>query len=164
MSLRSSTLPSSSGPNDETLARTWAPVLPDSDRISTGWPAAWNVHASDVQRSMRPLVGGVAGRADPRQVALHVDREHRHAERRQLAREELEGLGLAGAGRAGDQPVAVDARQRDLDPDVGQHLVAEHRRAEHDRGLRQRVARGHLRPERLVHRHLQGTPSRALPS
>ena len=52
MSLRSRTLPSSSGPNDEMLARTWAPLLPDSDRISTGCPAAWNVHASDVQRSM----------------------------------------------------------------------------------------------------------------
>ena len=160
MSLRSRTLPSSSGPNDDTLARTWAPVLPDSDRISSGWPAAWNVHASDVQRSMVRWSVASPGAADAGQVALHVDGEHGHAQGRQLAGEDLEGLGLAGPGRARDQAVAVHPRQGDLHAHVGQDLVAEDRRAEDDRGLGQRVARGHLRAERLVHPPPPGPPSR----
>ena len=51
-----------------------------------------------------------------------------HTGLRQLAGEELEGLGLAGAGRAGDQAVAVEHRQRDLDPGVVEELAVEHRR------------------------------------
>ena len=51
VSLRSSTLPSSSGPNEWTVARTCEPSLPDSETNSTGWPDAWNVQAIDVARS-----------------------------------------------------------------------------------------------------------------
>ena len=51
VSFRSRTLPSSSGPNEWTVARTWAPSLPVSDRNSTGWPDGSNVQPSDVTRS-----------------------------------------------------------------------------------------------------------------
>ena len=61
-------------------------------------------------------VGPVARRGDPRHVPLDVADEDRHAGLRQLAGEQLERLGFAGARRAGDQPVAVQHRERDLDP------------------------------------------------
>ena len=156
VSLRSRTLPSSSGPNDEMLARTWAPLLPDSDRTSSGWPAAWNAQPIDSQRDDDLGVGRVAGRADAGDVALHVDREDRDAERGQLAGEDLEGLGLAGAGRAGDKPVPIDPGQRDLDAHVLQDLVAEHRRAQRQGRLVQRIAGGHLVAKGLVHDVLRG--------
>ena len=118
VSLRSRTLPSSSGPNEWTVARTCAPSLPDSDRNSTGWPAGSNVQPSDVDALDDLRVGRVARRGEPGQVALDVGDEDRHAGLRELAREQLEGLGLAGAGGAGDQPVAVEHRQGDLDARV----------------------------------------------
>jgi hypothetical protein len=36
VSFRPSTLPRSSGPKEWTVARTWAPIRPDSERNSTG--------------------------------------------------------------------------------------------------------------------------------
>ncbi len=65
VSLRSRTLPSSSGPNEWTLARTWAPSCPDSDRNSTGWPAGANVQSSDATRSMTSGFAGSPGAAIP---------------------------------------------------------------------------------------------------
>ena len=56
------------------------------------------------------LVGGVAGRREARQVALDVGHEDRHAGVGQLARQQLERLGLAGAGGACDEPMAVHHR------------------------------------------------------
>ena len=73
---------------------------------------------SDVDALVHLRVGRVAGRGQAGQVALDVGHEDRHAGLRQLAGEQLERLGLAGAGRAGDQPVAVEHRQRDLDARV----------------------------------------------
>ena len=65
MSLRSRTLPSRSGPKDETLARTWAPTLPDSDRISSGWPAALKATWSDSQRLTTLGLAGSPGAPTP---------------------------------------------------------------------------------------------------
>jgi len=64
-----------------------------------------------------PMVAktGVARLADAGQVALDVGHEHRHARRGQLLGQPLQRLGLAGAGRAGDQAVPVDHPQRQLD-------------------------------------------------
>ena len=62
VSLRSSTLPSSSGPNELTVARTCAPSLPESDRNSTGWPVGSKGSPSDAIRSDDLRVGRVAGR------------------------------------------------------------------------------------------------------
>ena len=65
MSLRSRTLPRSSGPNDETLARTCAPIFPDSDRISTGAAFGSKVHLSDSQRPTTFLFVGSPGAPTP---------------------------------------------------------------------------------------------------
>jgi hypothetical protein len=97
------------------------------------------------------LVGGIAGGADAGQVALDVDREHRDTHRGQLSRHELEGLGLAGAGGAGDQPVTVHPGQRQRHADVVQEVLAQHRRAQHEDRLVERVAGRHLAAERVVH-------------
>ena len=58
--MRSRTLPSRSGPKDETLARTWAPTLPERERISRGWPAALTGAAACVLGA--PLVTVLQGR------------------------------------------------------------------------------------------------------
>ena len=83
----------------------------------------------DVQRARRRF-GLVAspGRGEAGQVALDVGHEDRHAGLRQLAGQQLEGLGLAGPGRAGDEAVAVEHRQGDLDPRVVEQLAVVHRR------------------------------------
>ena len=149
-------MPSSSGPNEWTVARTCAPSLPDSDRNSTGWPDGSNVQPSDVDALDDLGVRRVARRGETGQVALDVGHEDRHARLRQLAGEELEGLGLAGPGRAGDQAVAVEHRQRDLDARVVDELAVEHRAADDEAGLGQRVAGRHRVVERLVHRSSGG--------
>ncbi len=56
----------------------------------------------------RAHIGTVlAAAAHTRQIALYVRHEHRHAHVRERLRHHLHGDGLAGAGRAGDEPVAV---------------------------------------------------------
>ena len=57
------------------------------------------------------LAGGRPRHRQPRQVALHVGDDRRHARRREAFDDPLERHRLAGAGRAGDQPVAVGARK-----------------------------------------------------
>ena len=87
------------------------------------------------------LVG--PGRAEPGQVALDVGGEHRDAGGAELLGEQLQGLGLAGAGRPGDQPVPVEHAERDPDRDVGQRGRVEHQPAELERRALERVARPH---------------------
>ena len=151
VSLRSRTLPSSSGPNEWTVARTWAPSLPDSDRNSTGWPDGSNVQPSDVTRSMSFGVRRVARRREAGQVALDVGDEDRHAGLRQLAGEQLQRLGLAGARGARDEAVAVEHRQRDLHARVIHELAIVHRAADDEARLAERVAGRHRVVERLIH-------------
>ncbi len=55
------------------------------------------------------LGGGRSGHRDTGQVALHVGQEHRHAGAGEILGDALQGDGLAGAGGARDQPVAVGA-------------------------------------------------------
>jgi hypothetical protein len=54
---------------------------------------------------------------DAGKVALHVGHEHRHAQIGESLGERLHGDGLAGAGGAGDQPMAVGepGQERKLD-------------------------------------------------
>ena len=63
----------------------------------------------------------------PGQVALDVGEEHRDALRRQALRHALQGLRLAGARGARDQPVAVERGQReaDLHGRVGNRVAAQ---------------------------------------
>jgi hypothetical protein len=56
-----------------------------------------------------------AGLAQARQVALHVGQEHRHADRGERLRQRLQRDGLAGAGGAGDQAVAVGVLRQQVD-------------------------------------------------
>ena len=50
--------------------------------------------------------------------------------RAELLGEQLQGLGLAGAGGAGDQAVPVDHAERDPDADVGEVVRAGHQPAQ----------------------------------
>jgi hypothetical protein len=87
------------------------------------------------------LLGALGGRAarvarlgHAGQVALDVGHEHRHAGRGQLLGDPLQRLGLAGAGGAGDQAVAVDHPQRQLDRGRGDNRAIVHAAAEIERG------------------------------
>ena len=93
----------------------------------------------------------VAGGRETGQVALDVGDEDRNARLRQLAGEELQGLGLARSGRARDEAVAVEHRQADLHPRVVDGLAVEHRAAEDEARFGQRVGRRHGVVEPLVH-------------
>ena len=96
-------------------------------------------------------VRGVAGCRQAGQVALDVGHEDGHAGLRQLPGEQLEGLRLAGPGRAGDQAVPVEHGQRDLHPGVVEDLAVVHRTADDQTRLRQGVASRHRLSKRLVH-------------
>ena len=93
----------------------------------------------------------VTGEGEAGQVALDVGHEHRHAGRGELAGQDLEGLGLAGAGCPGDQPVAVDHGEGDLDAYVPDRDGPVHRRAQDQRRLVERVPGRHRLVERWLH-------------
>jgi hypothetical protein len=63
------------------------------------------------QRTLRKHFGqffrGFSGLRNAREVALDVGHKHRNAQARKAFRQGLQGDGLAGAGGAGDQAVAV---------------------------------------------------------
>ena len=63
---------------------------------------------------------------------------------RQLLGHELEGLGLAGAGRAGDEAVAVHRRQGDPHRRVGVRGAVDDAAPELERGPGERVPRADL--------------------
>jgi hypothetical protein len=65
-----------------------------------------------------------AGDAHPGEVALDVRGETGYAVRGELLGQQLQGLGLAGAGRAGHESVPVEHAERDLDADVGQVVAS----------------------------------------
>ncbi|MNQ78565.1 hypothetical protein D3C85_934800 [compost metagenome] len=69
-------------------------------------------HAGD---ALGDLALRLAGGAEAAQIALDVGGEHRHAGIAEQLGEALQGDGLAGAGGAGDQPVAVGQAQQVAD-------------------------------------------------
>jgi hypothetical protein len=78
-------------------------------RPTAWWGRRW-ARAYPAPRSLRmaaSLGPMAAGLADAGQVALDVGHEHRHADLREVLGQGLQGDGLAGAGGAGDQAVAV---------------------------------------------------------
>ena len=77
----------------------------------------------------------VAGHRQPREVALHVGREDRHAGAAEALREGLQRHGLAGARGARDEAVSVAHRQRQRDVASGP-AVARVGEAERDRAGR----------------------------
>jgi hypothetical protein len=72
------------------------------------------VRQAELLRPRRRLAGRVARLGHPADVALDVGQEDRHAGRAELLGQELHRPGLAGARRAGDEPVAVEHRDRRL--------------------------------------------------
>ena len=77
--------------------------IPQHGRAGDGFgcgQAAFFQHAGE-------LVADAACLRDAGQVALHVGHEHRHADAAEVLGQRLQGDRLAGAGGAGDQPVAV---------------------------------------------------------
>ena len=116
--VRSSSRASSSGPISATVVRTGWPCSPNRSQKVTGKAAVGIVGQPDRRRPrlerLVQLEPGRAGRAQPRQVALHVGHEHRHARGREAFGQDLQGHRLAGAGGAGDQPVAVGLSQQQM--------------------------------------------------
>jgi hypothetical protein len=64
---------------------------------------------------------GRTGHGDAGQVALHVGHEHRHAGAENCSAMPCKRHGLAGAGRARDQAVAVGAVPRPADENTVTH-------------------------------------------
>src|SRR5690606_17890753 len=84
------------------------------------------VHADLIDAGLKLLVHRARHR-QPGDVALHVGEEHRHADPREAFSQGHQGDRLAGAGRTGDQAVAI------AQPRLQKHLAA---------GFGQRVRRG----------------------
>ncbi|MNZ87072.1 hypothetical protein D3C78_1059210 [compost metagenome] len=82
--------------------------VPQGDRIGLR-PVAEPGHAGD---ALGDLAFRFADRAESAQVTLDVGGEHRHAGIAERLGEALQGDGLAGAGGAGDQAVAVGQAQQ----------------------------------------------------
>ena len=93
------------------------------------------------ERRRRPLLthrGGTGGdllpalarRAHAGQVALDVGGEDRHAVGAELLGQQLQGLGLSRARRAGDESVAVEHGERDADLGAGEVGGVPHQAAE----------------------------------
>ena len=105
---------------------------------------AWGMPSPSTACRRRPrggdLVAALAGRRETRQVALHVGEEDRDALVGQLLGHELERLGLAGAGRARDEAVAVEDAERDLHRGVGMGLAVDDGGAELEHPAVERVA------------------------
>ena len=76
------------------------------DRVRGGLPVV-----PGVAGPCADLVAGLAGSGQTGQVALDVGEEDRDAGGGQLLGDQLQGLGLAGAGGAGDQAVPVEHRR-----------------------------------------------------
>ena len=115
----------------------------------------------DVLGSGGGPVAGLAGARHAGQVALDVGEEDRDTLAGELLGHELEGLGLAGAGGAGDEPVPVEDGERDLDRGVGVGDVVDDGGAEVERRAVEGVAGADLvevrrRPRRGVGGGLSG--------
>ena len=118
---------SSSGPISLTVVRTGWPLcaeqIPEDHRVA----AVGEVGHADLRRALDQrlvrLRRRVAGPRQPGDVALHVLDDDRDAGRGQPLGENLQRHGLAGAGRAGDQPVAVGVAQQQV-PRLGVVLAA----------------------------------------
>ena len=106
---------------------------------STGKPRACPLLA-DRGGPLADLLARLPGHGQAGQVALDVGREDRDALGAELLGEQLEGLRLAGAGRAGDEAVPVEHGQRDPHRDVRELVGVEHQAAELERRALEAIA------------------------
>ena len=104
---------SSSGPISNTLVRIGWPCSPNRSQNTTGKFVGLVLEA-EIARALDQEILRLADRRDPGQVALDVGGEHRHAGPREAFGQHLQRHGLAGAGRAGHQAVAVGEPQRQI--------------------------------------------------
>ena len=135
---------SSSGPMSETVARTGWPCALPSPNTSHSVVGQASGSGGGMPRSFSTaaiLGDSAAGLADAGQVALHVGHEHRHAEAAEVLGQRLQRDRLAGAGGAGDQPVAVGQRGQQVAFDVA--VAGDEDRVGHG-GLSGRVAKSRM--------------------
>ena len=128
-----STFASSCGPKSDTVARTGTPGPDAAEREELDGEAGGvnGMPSSAIRFSAgRPPSPGAAR---PGEVALDVGDEDRHAGGRELLGDALQRLGLARAGRARDQAVAVHHRQRHLHDRLGRDRAVVDAAAELDR-------------------------------
>ena len=69
---------------------------------------------ADILGALDEIRLGLAARGDPGQIALDVGGEHRNAGARKAFRQHLQRHRLSGAGRAGDEAMAIGERQREI--------------------------------------------------
>ncbi len=150
MSLSPSTLLSSIGPNADMVTRSGYADALAAEGVELDREAGRRPLLADRRRPGRDLVAALPGHAEPGEVALDVGREDRDAVRAQLLGEQLQGLGLAGAGRARDQSVAVEHPERDPDADVGELGRVEHQPAELEGRALEGVAGPHGGGDRVL--------------
>lgn len=127
VSFRSSTLASSTGPNDSTVARTGAPASPVSESGSTGCERGSTVQPRDAARSATFGSAASIGCASPERSPLTSATKTGTPASERCPAITCSVLGLPRAGGAGDEPVPVHGRERQPDPNAGEHLAVEHR-------------------------------------
>ena len=97
----------SSGPMSDTVARTGCPAAPKTSQNTTGDARQrGSVPPVRLSRSVS-FADDDPGRREPGEIAFDVGHERRHAEPREVLGHHLQRDGLAGAGRAGDQPMTI---------------------------------------------------------
>ncbi len=122
---------SSSGPISEMVARTGWPCSPKTSQKVTGQPAKAGVSKpSDCSRccELRVILPRLA---DAGEVALDVGREDRHADAAERFGDDLQGDGLAGAGGARDQAMAIGERGQQHKVGFGVGLLGDQHRLGH---------------------------------
>ena len=92
----------------EIVARTGMPRFPKTSQNTAGFGRHVGRRRRRGGFSRSRIFGRQrAGGGDARQIAFDVGEKHRHADPREMVGEHLQRHGLAGAGRAGDQPVTI---------------------------------------------------------
>lgn len=99
---------------------------------------------ADLRDALADPVRRLAGAAQARQVTLDVGHDDGHACGRELLGDDLQRLGLAGAGRPGDETVPVHHRERDPHLRPGVDDTVDAHRAELQGRTVDRVSRGDL--------------------
>ena len=158
----------------ETVARTGWPCSPNTSQSTTGHAANVGASAPIAFRRAVSLSERHAGLAHAGQVALDIGHEHRDADARKALGHHLQRDGLAGARRAGDEPVAIGegraaatARRRRSGQSAGDRAWRVFRRGENGPNLtlcrpapapggrtRRRVGRGRFAPLQICRRFL----------
>ena len=87
------------------------PRLPNTSQNTTGFACHAGSASAGRFQTLLQLRRQRPGGRQAGEVAFDVGQKHRHAEAREVVGEHLQRHGLAGAGRAGDQAVAIGERQ-----------------------------------------------------